>query len=65
MKIKDIRSLSREEISGKLNDLQEEYFNLRCQHGVGQLEKTSVLSKIRKDIARVKTVITELDTSKG
>jgi large subunit ribosomal protein L29 len=65
MKIKEIRSLSRDEISGKMKDLQEEYFNLRCQHGVGQLEKTSILPKIRKDIARIKTVITELETSKG
>ena len=59
MKTSEIRELSSEELAVKLNDLKEEYFNLRFQHGVGQLENTSLLKKIRKDIARVQTIATE------
>lgn len=59
MKIKDIRAMSQDDLKSKLQDLKEEHFNLRFQHGVGQLEKTSMLKSVRKDIARVETVIRE------
>jgi len=65
METKEIRSLSREELLTKLNDLKQEFFNLRCQHGIGQLEKTSILSIVRKKIARVNTVLREKELSKG
>lgn len=45
----------------KLVELKKELFNLRFQHGTAQLENTAALSKVRKDIARVKTVARELD----
>lgn len=57
MKKKEIMDLSPDQFADKLKDLKEEYFNLRFQHGVGQLENTSTLSKVRKNIARIKTLI--------
>ena len=57
MKIQDIRAMGKDDLKAKLQDLKEEHFNLRFQHGVGQLEKTSTLKNVRKDIARVETVI--------
>lgn len=59
MKAADIRELGPEELENKLRDLKEEFFNLRFQHGVGQLENTSLLKIIKKDIARVNTIIRE------
>ncbi|SCY80123.1 50S ribosomal protein L29 [Desulfoluna spongiiphila] len=59
MKIKDIRAMGKDDLKAKLQDLKEEHFNLRFQHGVGQLEKTSTLKSVRRDIARVETVIRE------
>lgn len=59
MKISDIRSLSDSELETKVTDLSEELFKLRFQHGIRQLENTAKLSGIRKDVARVKTVISE------
>ena len=59
MKVKDFKSklseMSEEELSVKERDLREDYFKLKFQHGVGQLENTGRLSQVRKDIARVKT----------
>lgn len=65
MKVKDLRALGQNELLTKLKGLKEEYFNLRFQHGVGQLENTSMLSKVRKDIARLETVVREQELSKG
>ena len=60
MKAKDLRNklreMSDEELVKKELDLQEDYFKLKFQHGVGQLDNTGRLSQLRKDIARVKTV---------
>ncbi len=59
MKAKDLQSklreMSEEELSVKERDLREDYFKLKFQHGVGQLENTGRLNQVRKDIARVKT----------
>lgn len=59
MKIQEIRAMGKDDLKAKLQDLKEEHFNLRFQHGVGQLEKTSTLKSVRRDIARVETVIQE------
>ena len=59
MKITDIRAMGKDDLKAKLQDLKEEHFNLRFQHGVGQLEKTSTLKSVRRDIAKVETVIRE------
>lgn len=60
MNATEMRALSSEELGAKLTDMREEFFNLRFQHGVGQLENTSQLNKLRTGIARVKTIINEL-----
>ena len=60
MKASEIRALSPEEMQQKLVDLKHELFNLRFQHGVGQLENPSRMKATQKDIARINTVLTEL-----
>ena len=62
MKASEIQELSLEEMEKKMLTLKETYFNLRFQHGTGQLENSSVLAQTRKDIARVKTVIRQTQT---
>mgnify|MGYP000429281338 FL=1 len=59
MKPSEIRELSLEEKLRKANDLKEELFNLRFQHGIGQLENSQKMKQIKRDIARVKTIIKE------
>ncbi|MFC1828854.1 50S ribosomal protein L29 [Thermodesulfobacteriota bacterium] len=61
MKASEIRELSLEERQRKVADLKEELFNLRFQHGVGQLENSSRLKQIKRDIARVNTIIKETE----
>ncbi len=60
MKISELRAMSADEIKHRLFELKKEYFNLRFQHGVGQLENTAILPSIRKDIARIKTISKEM-----
>ena len=52
---KKVREMSDEELMAKERDLREDYFKLKFQHGVGQLENTGRLNQVRKDIARVMT----------
>ena len=52
---KKVREMSDEELTAKERDLREDYFKLKFQHGVGQLENTGRLNQVRKDIARVMT----------
>lgn len=59
MKSLEIRNLELTELESKLNLLKEELFNLRFQHAANQLEKNSLLKTLKKDIARIKTIITE------
>ena len=63
MKAVEIRELSLEEMERKRGELQEELFNLRFQHGIGQLENSAKLGKTRKDIARVQTILSERQMS--
>ena len=65
MKIKEIRDLSTAELEQKNRDLVEELFRLRLRHASGQLESPATLSKIRKDIARIKTVLVEKEVAGG
>lgn len=57
MKASQIRELSEAELGEKLRDLKAELFNLRFQHAINQLENPMRLSAVKKDIARVKTVL--------
>ena len=59
MKPAEIRELSMAELTQKLSDLKAELFNLRFQHAINQLDNPLRLQVVRKDIARVKTVIRE------
>ena len=52
---KKLGEMSEEELVTKERDLREDYFKMKFQHGVGQLENTGRLSQVRKDIARVMT----------
>lgn len=59
MKSSEIREMGLEEMQRKRDDLKEEMFNLRFQHGAGQLESTAKLKQIKRDIARIETLIRE------
>ncbi len=61
MKAKNIRELSQKELVNTLNDLKNELFNLRFQHATGQLENPLKIKSVKRDIARVNTVIRELE----
>ena len=57
MKVSEIKDLSIEELQTKTQELQQELFNLKFQLHTGHLENTARVSQIRKDVARVKTVL--------
>ena len=57
MKIDDDRLLTPDQLSDELLNLKKEQFNLRFQAATGQIEKTQRVGEIRKDIARIKTVL--------
>lgn len=59
MKAKEIRDLTHDEMVQKEKDLTEELFNLRFQHSLGQLENTMRITDVRRNLARVKTIIQE------
>ena len=59
MKANEIREMSVEELNVKLNDLKKDLFNLRFQNATNQLENPKKITEVRRDIARVKAVITE------
>ena len=57
MKIDDIRGMTPDQLTENLVNLKKEQFNLRFQKATGQQEKTHRVGEIRKDIARIKTVL--------
>ena len=59
MKIKDLRALSKEELSQKQHSLTEELTKLSQQRYTGRVEKPHMFTLIRKDIARIKTILNE------
>jgi large subunit ribosomal protein L29 len=63
VKAKEIRDLSVEELKEKERELGQELFNLRFQKATGQLGNTATIGQTKKDLARVKTVLRELETS--
>ena len=60
MNAEDLRNKSVEELSEELLELRREQFNLRMQRATGQLSRPHEYGRVRKDIARVKTVMAEL-----
>jgi large subunit ribosomal protein L29 len=59
MKAAELRDMAVEELRKKEEELTQELFNLRFQHATGQLENTQRIPLTRKDLARVKAVLTE------
>ena len=64
MKAKEIREFKYEELETKLRDLKSEFFNLRFQHATGQLANPMQLKQVKREIARVKTIMTEMEKAK-
>ena len=61
MKATEIRKMSAAELENKLGDLKKDLFQLRLQHATNQLENPVKIAEVKRDIARVKTVIRELE----
>ncbi len=64
MKPSTIREMGTEELEHKEAELQEQLFRLRIQHSLGQLDNSLKLREIRRDIARVKTILKEKQVSR-
>lgn len=64
MKASEIKDLSMEEMLRKLDDLKQEFFNLRFQHETGQLENPQKMKQTKRDIARMKTLIKQSELIK-
>jgi len=65
MKTKDLRLLNEGELFEKEKGLSEELFNLRFQHATGQLENVMRIPQVKRDIARLKTILKEKGLDKG
>lgn len=63
MKISEIRGLGINELQNKSDELKEELFRLKIRHSSGQLESTASLGRLRKDIARIATVLKEKEAA--
>ena len=61
--VKEIRGLSVEDLQKKLGDLKKDLFMLRMQHATNQLENPMQIAAVKKDIARIKTIIREKETN--
>lgn len=59
MNVPEMRAKSEEELQSELRDLHREAFNLRMQKGMGQLSRPSQIRDLRRDIARLKTILSE------
>ena len=58
-KIKDLRSMTVDELEAKLVEAKKEQFNLRIQQSTGQLQNTANVRKVRREIAKINTILTE------
>ena len=65
MKMSEIRELTNDELKQKVEDMREELFNLRFQNARNRLENPLKLRFIRKDIARILTLLTERESQRG
>ncbi|MBU1561072.1 MAG: 50S ribosomal protein L29 [Alphaproteobacteria bacterium] len=64
MKASDVRSKTADELKDQLVDLKKEQFNLRFQRATQQLEKPAQVKSVRRDIARIKTILAEKNAAK-
>ena len=58
--VKDLRAMSADELNAKLKELKEELFTLRFQHAINQLDNPHKMTDVKRDIARVMTVLQEM-----
>ncbi len=65
MKIKDLRELSTKELEGKIMETKKELFSLRMKQSTGTLDKPSRIKELRKDVARMKTILKEKKSAGG
>ncbi|HIJ85068.1 MAG: LSU ribosomal protein L29P [Magnetococcales bacterium] len=65
MKMSEIRQMTAEDVGQKLKGLYQEAFNLRFRQATAQLENSSSIRKVRRDIARIKTIVGEKGRSEG
>jgi large subunit ribosomal protein L29 len=65
MKAGELREMTKDELIGKLDEIREGLFNLRFQKATGQMDNTAQLPKNRKDIARILTILSEMDRKAG
>ncbi len=63
MKARELKELSVEELKARVKETSQELFNLRFQKATGQLGNTAMIPKTKKNLARVKTVIREMEIS--
>ncbi len=61
--MKEVRALSVEDLNEKLNELKKDLFMLRMQHATNQLDNPMQIAAVKKDIARIKTIIREKETN--
>lgn len=59
MKANEVRKMSASELEAKLSELKKDLFNLRLQHATNQLDNPVKIAQVKRDIARVKTIIRE------
>jgi len=59
MRATDIRNLNEAEVARKLDEVHQELFNLRFQYSTGQLKNTARLSQVKREIARLRTILRE------
>ncbi len=64
MKATDIRAMTADQLADELLKLKKEQFNLRFQSATGQLEKTARVREVRRDIARIKTIMAQAKAAK-
>jgi large subunit ribosomal protein L29 len=65
MKTSALREMTRDELVRKVAEIREAQFNLTFQHATGQLDNTAQLPKNKKDIARILTILSEMDSKAG
>ncbi len=65
MKINDLRKLSDKELSDKIIETKRELFDLRLKQSTGNLEKPSKIKELRKDVAKMKTILRERELNAG
>jgi large subunit ribosomal protein L29 len=64
MKASDVRSKTADELKDQLVDLKKEQFNLRFQRATQQLEKPARVKEVRRDVARIKTILAQKNAAK-